>query len=94
MRIKINLNRQKRYIQSKELKTLTQRLHVRYARITRLYAFACGKKTLKGKGYTDAAMQRQRTWEDEQRLLWSLHNLKKQIEPLEQQLSILLRDSG
>ncbi len=94
MKIKISLNHRKRYKQSKELKTLTQRLHVRYARITRLYAFACSKRTLKGKGYSDTAEQYQRTWEDEQRLLWTLHNLKKQIEPLEQQLSILLRDSG
>lgn len=92
MKIKINHNRQHLLRDRKTLKALTYALHTHYAGITRLYAFASGKRTLKGKGYTDNAEQYQPTWEDQQRLLWSLQQLKQQIAPLEEALNLLLRN--
>jgi|GEM_PF-3754589 len=59
-----------------------------------LHAFAEGRETLVGKGCTERAVQKflnyQRTQEDDERMQWTLKNIKRQIALLERELMILL----
>lgn len=57
--------------------------------IHRLNGFAEGRLSLKNKGYTFAAESYRRTKEDEQRLVWTLHNLKMQIRFYQHELEVL-----
>lgn len=56
-----------------------------------LQAFAAGKVSLKGKGYTKGAEEYQQTPEDRARLAGTLANLRQQSELLRCELETLLR---
>lgn len=59
-----------------------------------LHAFAEGRASLSGKGCTERAVQkfmhRQRTKEDDERMQWTLKNIKTQMTLLEHELGVLL----
>lgn len=59
-----------------------------------LHAFAEGRATLHGKGCTERAVQRfmchKRTKEDDERMQWTLKNIKTQMMLLEHELGVLL----
>jgi hypothetical protein len=57
--------------------------------IARLHQCAEGQFTLKGKGYTRGAEQYERTPRDEQRLIWTLSNLRTQIRFYQHELDVL-----
>ncbi|MDX1901870.1 MAG: hypothetical protein SFW66_07710 [Gammaproteobacteria bacterium] len=62
--------------------------------IKRLHDFAEGRITLNGTGCTYRAVQRalnhKRTQEDEDRMQWTLKNIKTQMALLERELEVLL----
>lgn len=62
--------------------------------IRMLHEFAEGHATLNGKGCTYRAVQRalhrKRTQEDEDRMQWTLQNIKGQMALLERELEVLL----
>ncbi len=57
--------------------------------IENLHAFAEGRKTLKGKHYTDGAKNYRRTEIDNKRLAWTLNNLLWQIALSQRELDTL-----
>lgn len=63
--------------------------------IEMLHAFAEGRASLSGKGCTERAVQkfmhrRPRTKEDDERMQWTLKNIKTQMTLLEHELGVLL----
>jgi hypothetical protein len=67
-------------------------LKTHYANIALLYAFACGEQNLsKQKNYSRRAQRYERGSDDDQRLLETVTNLKKNIAKEEQELFDLIR---
>lgn len=68
---------------------LKKMLHGYDKSIERLHQFASGQLTLKNKGYTDAAESYRRTSSDDQRLSWTIDNLKMQIRLYTHEMAVL-----
>lgn len=86
----------KKNIATKSYKTrdriaaIKEQLKIYYESIDTLYAFAEGRETLKGKGYSDRAERYRRTQADVQRLTWTISNLQLQIRLLKREIDMLL----
>lgn len=69
--------------------TLKQSLKDTDRSILLLQGFAENKRSLKNKGYTLGAENYRRTKADDERLVWTLSNLKTQIQRYQHELKIL-----
>ncbi len=70
---------------------IQSKLRACYAGLERVFAFACGEKTLQKKRCSERARNYQRTADDERRLQWTVENMQKQITQLQQELFQLMR---
>jgi hypothetical protein len=76
------------------IETVQANINSYLSSIELLHAFAEGRATLSGKGCTERAvmrsLNRQRTKEDEERMQWTLKNIKTQMSLLQRELEVLV----
>lgn len=77
-----------------QIRSLKKILKQHEENMSLLLDFAEGRLTLKNKDYTPGAKAYQRTAEDEQRLVWVLHNLKTRMQRDQRELEVLQKSGS